>query len=107
MGDTFTEWAEIQFVNPITEDFRNFDDRDNAEFLTQEGQLKYELAVEFDHYKMKSTNMNDFNLYFTQKGTVHEPELFEAVIKGYHIDTRDFVINTANEELHWEGHYNR
>ena len=34
MGDIFTEWAEIRFMNPISEDFQNFDDRDNAEFLT-------------------------------------------------------------------------
>lgn len=33
-----------------------------------------------------------------EKGIVHEPEIFEAVIKGYHIDTKDFVINTAHNE---------
>lgn len=107
MGDTFTEWAEIRFVKPIKQDFQNFDDPDTAQFLTEEGQLRYELAVEFDHYKMKSMNMNNVNLFFTEKGTVHEPELFESVLKGFHIDTSDFVINTANEELHWAGHYNR
>jgi hypothetical protein len=51
--------------------------------------------------------MNNLNLYFDEKGTVHEPELFEAVVKGYHIDTKDFVINTAHEEQYWAGHYNR
>lgn len=107
MGDTSTEWAEVRFISPITEDFQNFDDRDKAEFLSQEGQLRYELAVEFEHYKVRSTNMNNFNLYFSQKGTVHEPELFEAVVKGYHIDTSDFVINTAHNEQYWTGHYNR
>jgi hypothetical protein len=60
--------------------------------------LKYELAVEFEHYKMKSMNMNNFNLYFDNKGIVHEPEIFEAVLKGYHIDTKNFVINTAHDE---------
>ena len=34
MGDKFTEWAEIRFVNPITEDWQNFDNKDTAEFLT-------------------------------------------------------------------------
>ena len=51
--------------------------------------------------------MNDLNLFFTEKGIVHEPELFEAVIKGNHIDTTDFSINTAHNELHYQGHYNR
>lgn len=52
-------------------------------------------------------NMNNVNLFFTDKGVVHEPELFEAVIKGFHIDTSDFAINTSNDGVHWEGHYNR
>ena len=107
MGDSFTEWAEIRFIEPITEDFKNFDDRDNAEFLSQDGQLRYELAIQLENYKIRSNNMNNMNLYFTQEGTVHEPELFESVIKGYHIDTSDFVINTAHEEVVWAGHYNR
>jgi hypothetical protein len=107
MGDTFTDWAEIQFIHPITQDFQNFDDRDKAEFLSHEGQLRYELAVELDHFKVRSVNMNNVNLYFTEKGTVHEPELFEAAIKGFHIDTTDFSINTANDAVYWEGHYNR
>ncbi len=52
-------------------------------------------------------NMNNFNLYFDNKGIVHEPEIFEAVLKGYHIDTKNFVINTAHDEQVWAGHYNR
>ena len=56
---------------------------------------------------MKSTNINNVDLFFTEKGTVHEPELFEAVLKGYHIDTSNFVINTAHETQYWAGHYNR
>lgn len=29
-----------------------------------------------------------------KEGTVHQPEIFEMVMKGYNIDTSDFVINT-------------
>lgn len=75
--------------------------------MSWEGQLKYELAIEIEHYKMKSMNMNNINLFFTEKGTVHEPELFEAVIKGFHIDTSNFVINTSHDNIYLEGHYNR
>jgi len=39
-------WAENQFLRPLTENKLNFDDRDNANFLTEEGQLKYDLNVE-------------------------------------------------------------
>ena len=31
-----------------------------------------------------------------KEGTVHNPEVFEMVLKGYNIDTSDFVINTEN-----------
>jgi hypothetical protein len=52
-------------------------------------------------------NMTNVNLFFTEKGTVHEPELFEAAMKGFHIDTTNFSINTSHDKLVWEGHYNR
>ena len=32
---------------------------------------------------------------FMKEGTVHHPEIFEWVMKGYNIDTSNFVINTA------------
>lgn len=35
-------------------------------------------------------------IYFKQHGTVHHPELLEAALKGYNIDTTDFTINTAD-----------
>lgn len=31
-----------------------------------------------------------------KEGSVHQPEVFEMVLKGYNIDTSDFVINTDN-----------
>lgn len=41
------------------------------------------------------------------ESVVHEPELFEAVIKAYHIDTSDFVINTAHNIRSGEGNHNQ
>lgn len=29
-----------------------------------------------------------------KEGTVHQPEIFEMVMKGYNVDTSDFVVNT-------------
>jgi hypothetical protein len=95
-GDTFTDWAEVRYFKPITEDFQKFDDKDEADFLNQEGQLKYELATELDHFKHYGVTEQDVNLFFMKEGTVHHPEVFEAIVKGYHIETSDFVINTAN-----------
>lgn len=62
--------------------------------------------MEFENYKVKAINHNNLNLYFSAKGTVHQPELFEATLKGFHIDTSDFQINTANNSAYREGHYN-
>lgn len=42
-----------------------------------------------------------------KEGTVHEPEIFEAVTRGYHLDTSDFVINTSDNERALEPHYNK
>jgi len=40
--------------------------------------------------------VQDEIIYFMKEGTVHQPEVFEMVMKGYNIDTSDFEINTAN-----------
>ncbi len=40
-------------------------------------------------------------------GTVHHPELFEAAMKGYLIDTSDFCINTADNIRYREGNYDQ
>ena len=105
-GDTYTDWAEIRYMQPITEDFRNYENKDEAEFLTDEGQLKYELGVELEHFMHMGTNSQDINLFFVQEGTIHHPEVFDAIVRGYHIDTTDFVINTDHNERTREPHYN-
>lgn len=105
-GDTYTNWIEIRYIKPITEDLRNYDDKENAEYLNETGQLKYELAIELEHFLHMGTNSQDANLFFVKEGTVHHPEVFDAICRGYHIDTNDFVINTAHNERTREPHYN-
>ena len=105
-GDMYTDWAEVRFFKPISEDFTQFDCRDEAEFLDKEGQLRYELATELDHFKHYAVTEQDVNLFFVKEGVVHHPEVFEAVVKGYHVDTSDFVINTGNMERSREPDHN-
>ena len=92
--------------NPLTKDARNYDDRDEADFLDEEGQLKYELVCELDEYMQQGVNYQKYPISFMKEGTVHHPELFEAVCKGFKIDTSDFSINTAETEKFLEGHHN-
>jgi len=102
-GDRDFAWVENYNFHPLTQDQKAFDDRDNADFLTEEGQLKYDLAVQLDDFTEFGVNQQDITLHFLKEGTIHHPELFEAVCKGYNIDTSDFVINTANNFRSREG----
>lgn len=43
---------------PLTEDKMRFDHRDNADFLTEEGQLRYDLNVEVEEFKYFGVNTN-------------------------------------------------
>lgn len=105
-GDTFTDWVEIRYFNPLTEDFRNYEDKDIGEFLTESGQLKHELGTEVEHFMHMGTSDQDVALFFVKEGTIHHPEVFDAIMRGYHIDTMDFVINTGHNERNRESHYN-
>ena len=104
-GDQLTNWVEVRHFQPLTQDFLEFD-TDEADFLDESGQLKYELGTELEHFKQFSVNDQDVNVFFMKQGIVHHPELFEAVVKGYHVDTRDFVINTLLDERVMEPHHN-
>jgi len=48
----------------------------------------------------------DIVYWFMKEGVIHHPELFEAVCKGYNVDTSDFVINTAHNMRAREGNHN-
>jgi len=40
--------------------------------------------------------VNDEIISFMKEGTVHQPEIFEQIVKGYNIDTSDFSISTSH-----------
>lgn len=52
------------------------------------------------------TVSQDIVINFMKEGTVHHPELFEAIVKGYNIDTSDYTINTAHNLRAREGNHN-
>lgn len=52
--------------------------------------------MQLDHYMDHAVTVQNEIVYFMKEGTVHQPEIFEMVIKGYNIDTSDFTINTAH-----------
>lgn len=83
----------------LSQDKKRFDD-DNAELLDQEGKLRYEVGIQCDHINISISNTNNEVVYLMKEGTVHEPEILDQVVKGYNIDTTDFVINTE-DNVRW------
>lgn len=62
--------------------------------------MKYEVGIQVDHINIAISNTNNEVVYLMKEGTVHEPEILEQVVKGYNIDTTDFVINTE-DNMRW------
>lgn len=62
-GDRDFAWVENYNFHPLTPDQKNFDDRDNADFLTEEGQLKYDLAIQLDDFTEFGVNQQDVVSY--------------------------------------------
>ena len=95
MGDRFFSWANNCEVHLLTESYKDFADPvEDENFLKKDGQLKYEVQVQLDNYHDHHNLVQDQIISFMKEGTVHQPEVFEMVLKGYNIDTSDFVINT-------------
>ena len=101
-GTKYRDFVEIAKLRPISEDLTQFDDQDKADFLDSEGQLKYMLAMEGKDYILRGYSIERQVIKFLKQGVVNDPELFEAVMKGYHIDTSNFVINTENSNRAFE-----
>lgn len=57
-ADRFVYWLEVHLVRPLTEDKLRFADRDEADFLTEEGQLRHDLDVEVEEFKFFGVNTN-------------------------------------------------
>lgn len=55
-----------------------------------------------DNYVEQAITQQDEVIEFMKEGTVHNPEVFEMVLKGYNIDTSDFTINTDHSVRHAE-----
>lgn len=58
-GDRNFAWVENYNFHPLTKDQRAFDDRDNSEFLKEEGQLTYDLATQLDDFTEFGVNQQD------------------------------------------------
>jgi len=107
MGDRFYSWAHICEFNLLTENYEDFAEPvEDEQPLNKTGQLKYEVQVQLDNYVDHAIMVQDEIVYFMKEGTVHQPEVFEQVLKGYNIDTSDFVVNTDHSIRYNEPNHN-
>jgi hypothetical protein len=74
--------------------------------MTKQGQLRSEVGLQIDNFTYFNTPQHDDVVFFMKEGTVHEPELFEQVMRGYNIDTTDFQINTEDNIRYLEANKN-
>jgi len=107
MGDRWYSWCNINELHLLTEDYEDFADPvEDEQPMKKNGQLKYEVQFQLDHYTDHAITVQDEILYLMKEGTVHQPEVLEMVLKGYNIDTSDFTINTDDSVRHLEPNKN-
>jgi hypothetical protein len=95
-GAQINSWITNKEIHLLSEDYKRFADQEKFEFLDSKGQLRFELGTQFDNFMYYGYTHNNEVIYYMKEGTVHEPELFEQVMRGYNIDTSDFQINTED-----------
>lgn len=97
-GERMTTWLTIKDLHLLSQDFKRYDSE--YDFLTTEGQLKHEVAAELDYFMYQGYPQNNDVIYFMKEGIVHQPEIFENVLRGYNIDTSEYEINTE-DNIRW------
>lgn len=107
-GVRYVTWIFVDEIHLITADKKLFEPENGlqAEPVGEDGQLKYEVQFQVDNFVDAGRNMQDQVLTLVKEGTVHHPEILEAVLKGFEIDTSNFRINTLHTERWFEPNTN-
>jgi hypothetical protein len=105
-GVHWNSWVTIKEFHLLSQDHKLFADSESYEFMTDEGQLRHEVGLQIDFFTYFNTPQHDDVVFFMKEGTVNEPELFEQTMRGYNIDTSDFVINTEDNLRYLEANKN-
>lgn len=103
-GAELVSWITIDELRLINKDFNRYDN--SYDFISKDGQLKHSLAVEFDYFILNGAVVNNESFYLKKKGIVHQPEIFEQVMRGYNIDDTDYEINTEDNVRWLEPNHN-
>jgi hypothetical protein len=101
-------WIFIDEINLLTQDHNELEPDKGAavELIGEDGQLKHETHFQVDNFIDVGRNMEDQVLMLIKEGTVHDPKLLNAVLRGFKVDTSDFAINTLHTERWLEPNFN-
>ena len=91
-------WITIKDLHLLNKDGTRFDNE--HQFLDKDGQLTHQVTAQLDYFHYFGTPHNNEVVYFMKEGVVHQPEIFEMVLRGYNIDDSDYEINTE-DNLRW------
>mmetsp|Transcript_8337 Transcript_8337/g.8237 ORF Transcript_8337/g.8237 Transcript_8337/m.8237 type:complete len:266 (+) Transcript_8337:24-821(+) len=99
-GYRWKSWIFIDEINLLTEDKKRLEPEKgiNATVLDENKQLKAETHIQVDNFVDVGRNMQNHVLVLCKDGQVHSPEILEAVLKGFEVDTSNFRINTLHTE---------
>lgn len=99
-GLRWHSWIFIDEINLLTPDHQLLEEDKgiNAKPLDERGSLKYETHFQVDNFVDAGRNMEDQVLMLCKEGKVHNPDIFEAVMKGFEVDTTNFRVNTLHVE---------
>lgn len=74
----------------------------NEAILESNGKLLRDVHVQVRNFVEVGRNRKNAILTFDKESKVHHPELLDAVLKGFEVDTSDFRINTLHTERWFE-----
>lgn len=101
-------WIFIDEISVMTPDHKELEPNKGAdvELIGEDGQLKYETHIQVDNFVDVGRNMENQVLKLIKEGTVYDPKILNAVLRGFKVDTTDFVINTLHTERWLEPNIN-
>ena len=105
VNSRYITWIYINEINLLTECKTKLEPEKglDAEPVDEEQcVMKYEAQIQVDHYTFQGRNHDDTILTFMKEGKVTRPDILNAVLRGFEVDTSNFRINTRNVERWFE-----
>ena len=103
-GQRWVTWIYVDEIHLLSQDKtiklpnKGMDEK----LIDSNGQLINPVFIQVNNFVDVGRNQRDFILTLDKESKVHNPELLEAVLKGFEVDTTNFRINTLHTERWFE-----